>query len=758
MLSFFETGTMNDVASERVIVMNPNVVRFAVSCAIIAASALSASAQADDKSKLGVDGFTQEVAPFLSQYCIRCHGETKPKADLSLHQLTGDLTKKADIETWKSVLDQLEIREMPPEDAKQPKLNERAKLVLQIKAMLKRAGETINDGKWRTPSKGNWVDHDTLFSTKTTTENGTQARLWRVTGQAYEEFMSQKNLQYKLGIRDYGPQKIRSPWNFMPQRDFNDYASSHRIGEAEVEYHMRNATTLAQAMVKRFANNRPSPGYADWIKEINDVLKAGDAATPEQARAVTPAAFKSILGREPSAKELERYTGFLEKNLKPLGAEKAVEHFLIALLFQPELTYRIEIPADGASRQILSPYALSRALAFTLTDRNPDANLAKAVSEGKLATREDVRLQVVRILGDAKLEKPRILRFFQEYFGHHAAEAVFKDEVTLKASGIGEKNAWHPNYFISDADRLIEWVLASDKNVLQELLTTSKTFTLTMDPKSRDKQGEGTRNNRNTNKPFQKPEQTVLDIYEVSMKSRLDWTDERPFEMPAAHRMGMLTHPSWLIAQSGNFDNHAIHRGRWIREKLLGGRIPDVPITVNAMLPDEPHKTLRDRMRVTREEYCWKCHQQMDPLGMPFEQFDHFGRYRTAEQIMDKTATADPKNQNKDGSPRQTKYTSAKLDTTGAVERTGIPKLDGPVQDPFELIRKLAASEHVQQVFVRHVFRYFLGRNETLEDGPTLVAAHRAYVDNGGSMNALIASLLTSDAFLYRNSDAKTKR
>ena len=38
--------------------------------------------------------------------------------------------------------------------------------------------------------------------------------------------------------------------------------------------------------------------------------------------------------------------------------------------------------------------------------------------------------------------------------------------------------------------------------------------------------------------------------------------------------MGLLTHPAWLIAQSGNFDNHAIHRGRWIREKLLGESRP----------------------------------------------------------------------------------------------------------------------------------------------------------------------------------------
>ena len=43
-----------------------------------------------------------------------------------------------------------------------------------------------------------------------------------------------------------------------------------------------------------------------------------------------------------------------------------------------------------------------------------------------------------------------------------------------------------------------------------------------------------------------------------------------------------------------------------------------------------------------------------------------------------------------------------------------------------------------------------MGRNETLNDASVIQAAHKAYRDSGGSMNALIASLLNSDAFLYR--------
>jgi len=43
-----------------------------------------------------------------------------------------------------------------------------------------------------------------------------------------------------------------------------------------------------------------------------------------------------------------------------------------------------------------------------------------------------------------------------------------------------------------------------------------------------------------------------------------------------------------------------------------------------------------------------------------------------------------------------------------------------------------------------------MGRNETINDAPILQDAYRAYKESGGSMKALLTSLLTSDAFLYR--------
>ena len=88
-----------------------------------------------------------------------------------------------------------------------------------------------------------------------------------------------------------------------------------------------------------------------------------------------------------------------------------------------------------------------------------------------------------------------------------------------------------------------------------------------------------------------------------------DYPVEQPFRV--ANRKGILTHPAWLVAFSANTASDPIRRGRWIREKLLAGVVPDVPITVDAKVPDDPHKTLRERVHsVTQSAACVKCHSR----------------------------------------------------------------------------------------------------------------------------------------------------
>ena len=66
------------------------------------------------------------------------------------------------------------------------------------------------------------------------------------------------------------------------------------------------------------------------------------------------------------------------------------------------------------------------------------------------------------------------------------------------------------------------------------------------------------------------------------------------------------------------------------------------------------------------------------------------------------------------------------------------------------MMERIAGSDLARQSFMRHVFRYWMGRNELVSDSTTLIAMDRAYVENGGSFKECLVSLLTSDSFLYR--------
>ena len=64
----------------------------------------------------------------------------------------------------------------------------------------------------------------------------------------------------------------------------------------------------------------------------------------------------------------------------------------------------------------------------------------------------------------------------------------------------------------------------------------------------------------------------------------------------------------------------------------------------------------------------------MNPLGLPFEQFDDFGRFRTQEPL------EHPENiVGKQEQPFHV-YKTLPVDTRGALDSTGNPALDGEVE------------------------------------------------------------------------------
>ncbi|MEO2019834.1 MAG: DUF1588 domain-containing protein [Fuerstiella sp.] len=398
------------------------------------------------------------------------------------------------------------------------------------------------------------------------------------------------------------------------------------------------------------------------------------------------------------------------------------------------------------------------------------------------------------------------LRFFREFFGYSKAYQVFKDDKRFE----GGKFESAIKMLLNDADLMVETILKKDTNVFNELLTSDQFYlfhngnnALVADavtlknnaikellakdwqtnPKAFYDQnkkllqyaiiGVGRYDNKIKDKMAKLAKETADGqrtpvVYAKQPIQRLrtgsgrnvnrsnmfnidhhTWSFEpkQPFKIP--NRMGMLTHPVWLVAHSLNVSTDPVRRGKWIREKLLAGYVPDVPITVDAAIPDDHDRTLRQRVHgKTKAQECWKCHVSMNPLGYPFEMFDDFGRYRTEEEL-EYPEHIKVKAPDK-GDYTRNQYKTLPLDTTGYLSGTGDENLDGEVTDAIDLITRLGKSDRVRQSIIRHTFRYFMGRNEMLSDSQTLIDADQAYLRSDGSFNAVIVSLLTSDSFMYR--------
>lgn len=88
------------------------------------------------------DSYEKQIRPFLTKYCVDCHGPQEQKAKLRLDKLDPDLVGGSDTDMWQEVLDLINVSEMPPEDARKlPPRAERQVIVEALTSLLRQAME-----------------------------------------------------------------------------------------------------------------------------------------------------------------------------------------------------------------------------------------------------------------------------------------------------------------------------------------------------------------------------------------------------------------------------------------------------------------------------------------------------------------------------------------------------------------------------------------------------------------------------------------
>jgi len=588
------------------------------------------------------DEFDAHVKPLLTKYCTDCHGEKKQKADFFLHDIDGNVTGGKDIVRWEKILEMVSLGDMPPKKAEQPSKIERARLQSWVTAELRKIGRGHDEGMLALPHQANRVSHEELFSGEHSGPAYSPARLWRKNAHIYDRFAREVRTA------------VSQPFLGLGGRGIQDYGSLF-ADESTIKTMLRNSNLIAE--------NMTSPVRTHSNRQLNGLFKEGAEPTEEDVDKAVTSLFETIFQRPPTEGDRQRYIDGLFKENRELGGLKVgMRTLIIGMLMSQEFVYRLEVGLgeelpDG--RRMLSPQEIAYALSYAFYDQ-PEASLIAAAEEGKLSTKQDVEREVRRILEtededrrywhypmyhrwgeDYYQHRPRVLRFFQEFFGYTAAVDVFKDQ---------QRNGDHHALRLrKDADMLVLHILANDKDVLAELLTTNEyPFDYLREDKMKKLlEGKNQRQLDHYRSKYGDDFDTIakagkwpgidtrhVSAYNISTE-QADAIRRDPGELvalPKNQRAGMLTHPAWLVAHSGNFDNDPIRRGKWIREHLLADLVPDVPISVDARVPEDPHRTLRERLVIIEKEECWRCHKKMNPLGITFEHYDDFGRYR--EEIL----------------------------------------------------------------------------------------------------------------------------
>ena len=178
---------------------------------------------------------------------------------------------------------------------------------------------------------------------------------------------------------------------------------------------------IREARVNGFDNNAQS-------RAVSNLLAQEYFETAEKVSTAAVGKLSDLIGCDPAAQGepacLDRFLDGFGKRVwrRPLEpAERdslkqvftqgrtaafadGIQAVLQVMLLSPQFMYRLEkgVPVTGASYLRLDPYEMASRLSYLLWGSMPDAALFAAADAGKLSTREEVKAQAQRMLGDPR--------------------------------------------------------------------------------------------------------------------------------------------------------------------------------------------------------------------------------------------------------------------------------------------------------------------------------------------------------------------
>ena len=516
--------------------------------------------------------FEDEVLPILKTSCLKCHGgeKTKGKVDFSKISTERDAGKYLDL--WETVVEVVELGEMPPEEEPPLSSAERKKISDWRDEYLEAPVElTIPPFRPRRLSAHEYKNTlGSLFGFDL--EVGIVAAEQTVTGE--------KSLVLK----------ILSPDPPGQSGYFNDTHAAP-ISTSLIE----NYAYLAGASLERLFSKKGKSSLTRMIGRGENWDGRVDPDLAEEiVRSFLPRIFRRPVPEERIKAVLDQLKG------KEGDALVSVLKFeLKSALISPEFLYRGFLAGQGEQkgRQAVDPFELAERLSYFLWEDMPDDELFESAESGALLKEGEVGRQVARMLAD-----PRARNLSESFGVQWLGLSSIDDQI--------KNNPIHLHAMRTQPRDFLHYLFTEDRPLL-ELLDSNVTF---VNQSTSGFYG----NDRKRLAPFHKPKGIER---QRTMNQRLVIRD-------AEGRGGILTMPSILAMNHG-----PILRGTWILRHILGERLGEPPADVPPIKPPPQGKkmTFRERFEAHRANAtCARCHEKIDPLGFALDAYDNNGRYLLA--------------------------------------------------------------------------------------------------------------------------------
>jgi len=365
---------------------------------------------------------------------------------------------------------------------------------------------------------------------------------------------------------------------------------------------------------------------------------------------------------------------------------------LARLLTDPKFIYRIEAEPPNVKPgepYRIADYDLASRLSFFLWSTNPDDELIRTATQGRLKDPVVLEQQVRRMLKDPKASALAV-NFAGQWLNLRGLQAV------------GPIPMLYPNFddplrqaMRREVELLFDNIVREDRPVT-ELLTADYTFV-----------------NERLAKHYGIPNVYGSQFRRVTLGPEMDV------------RKGLIGKGAFLVTSAKPERTSPVTRGKWVMTNILGMSPPDPPPNVPPLPPrmtdaagNTKEPTMRQKMLDHRvRSDCVQCHSMMDPIGFSLENFDAIASWRTQDEgtSVDAAATV--------------------FDGT---------KIDGPVG----LRNWLAGySDQFVEVTAEKLMTYALGRGVDYQDMPLVRAMSRNAAKNGNKFSSLVIEIVKSKPF-----------